>query len=806
MIRKILIPNRGEIAVRIARTCRRLGIDTVAVFTPPDRRSLHAEVCDEAVALPEIRSYLDIEAILGAVETSGADAIHPGFGFLAENADFAEACRRNGILFLGPSPEAIARLGDKSTAKLIARRAGVQGVPGTTEADLDDDALIHAAAGIGFPLMVKAAAGGGGRGMRRVENGDALPEALASARREAEQTFGSDALLLERALENPRHIEIQILADRHGHTVHLGERECSIQRRHQKILEEAPSPAVDPQLRETLGAAAVALARAVDYTSAGTVEFLLDAERFYFLEMNTRIQVEHPVTEEVYGLDLVEMQIRIAEGEVAPWGADPPQIHGHALEARIYAEDPGSGFQPSSGPIHLWQVPHSPGVRVDSGIRSGDHVSPHYDSMLAKIIATGDSRAAALRRLHKALADTRLLGPRHNLELLTALSEHPELVSGATDTGFLDRHPELLAAGCPETQAIEEAAAVVALLRHREWQRRAHDQGHGGPWRNNGRPTWRLELEDPDLTARCEAVDRSSVAVEIGDGETARRLSAQLENDPSEPTEGNLRITLDGIRRSVGWGARRRHLVDSPSGSHPEAGGKNVGRIRKTPSRSGRFPSGRGSGRGSGGPGRSRRRDRGRTAVDEARGDEDGTHGPQRRRRQGGGDPLPAGRHRRGRRSAAGDRLDLSPVRTFGGELGQDLEKTLDFGGRVGHPQAEPQRGQRLLRGHARRDHRSARLGTTGVAGRPGRDGHPPFVEPLHQPVSRMTHQRDVGGVRQTGAVRAVDPHPLHSPEAGFQLTAQTLEENLATTQLGLGQPTGLSHSDDRRHVLRPGP
>ena len=419
---KILIANRGEIACRIIRTAQTLGYRTVAVYSEAEPLALHVTLADEAVCIgpaPVRESYLNIAALLAAARSTGADAVHPGYGFLSENDGFAQACLDAGLVFIGPDPQAILKMGNKAGAKRLMLAAGVPCVPGYQGADQSDATLLTKAAEIGFPIMVKAAAGGGGRGMRLVEHPQDLPVALVSARSEAGNAFGSEELILERAVLEPRHVEIQVFGDRHGHIIHLGERDCSIQRRHQKVFEEAPSPAVTPELRARMGAAAVAAARTVNYVGAGTVEFLLDREgHFYFLEMNTRLQVEHPVTECITGLDLVAWQIAVARGEPLPLTQEQVPLNGHAIEVRLYAEDPYNGFLPQSGDVALWHPPTGEGVRVDHGLASGQIVSPHYDPMIAKIIAHGATRDEARRRLIGALQRTRLLGLPHNLSLI----------------------------------------------------------------------------------------------------------------------------------------------------------------------------------------------------------------------------------------------------------------------------------------------------------------------------------------------------------------------------------------------------
>ena len=443
-MRRLLIANRGEIAVRVIRTAHDLGIATVAVYTDPDESAPHVGAADEAA---HVSSYLDGAGIIAAARATGADAIHPGYGFLSENADFARDTAAAGITFVGPSPEAIAAMGSKVEAKRLMEAAGVPVLP----AD-------------GFPLLVKASAGGGGRGMRLVERPDELDAAVAAARAEAQAAFGEPTVFLERYLVDPRHIEVQIVGDSQGTVVHLFERECSIQRRYQKIVEEAPSPAVDDELRGALGAAAVAAGKAVGYVGAGTVEFVLDADgRFYFLEMNTRLQVEHPVTELVTGIDLVEVQLRVADGEPLPPEVLDAQITGHAIEARLYAEDATAGFRPSTGTLHRFAIGSAPGVRVDAGYRDGSVVSPHYDALLAKVIGSGRTRAEAARRLARALTEAELHGVTTNRDLLVGLLREPDFLAGRTDTGYLTRHdPAMLAAPDAALAAIHALAASLA--------------------------------------------------------------------------------------------------------------------------------------------------------------------------------------------------------------------------------------------------------------------------------------------------------------------------------------------------------
>ncbi len=446
-ISKVLIANRGEIACRVIRTCRRLGVATVAIYSDADAGALHVAMADEAVRIgpaPARESYLSIPAVLEAAARSGADAIHPGYGFLSENADFADACEAAGLVFIGPPSSAVRLMGGKDAAKAIAATAGVPVLPGACPADQSDDGLMAASTEVGFPLLLKAVAGGGGRGMRRVDGSAGLAAAARSARREAASAFGDDRLMLERFVPVARHIEVQVLADAHGHVVHLFERDCSIQRRHQKIVEEAPAPGVTPELRAAMGAAATRLCRAVGYRGVGTVEFIVDAgspspDRFWFMEMNTRLQVEHTVTEAITGLDLVEQQFRVAAGHSLDFGQDDLTIDGHSIETRLCAEDPARNYLPSPGFLSAFDLPGAP-ARVETGLRSGDEVTPWYDNLLAKVVTHGASREEAVDRMREALAATRVEGVATNLDLLKATMAHGEFRLAALLTDFLERH------------------------------------------------------------------------------------------------------------------------------------------------------------------------------------------------------------------------------------------------------------------------------------------------------------------------------------------------------------------------------
>ncbi|MET9500903.1 acetyl-CoA carboxylase biotin carboxylase subunit [Streptomyces sp. NPDC006622] len=472
MFDTVLVANRGEIAVRVIRTLRALGVRSVAVFSDADADARHVREADTAVRIgpaPAAESYLSVERLLEAAARTGAQAVHPGYGFLAENAGFARACADAGLVFIGPPAEAISLMGDKIRAKETVRAAGVPVVPGSTGSGLDDAELGAAAREIGMPVLLKPSAGGGGKGMRLVREADSLPDEIAAARREARASFGDDTLLVERWIDRPRHIEIQVLADGHGQVIHLGERECSLQRRHQKIIEEAPSVLLDETTRAGMGEAAVQAALSCGYRGAGTVEFIVpggDPKAYYFMEMNTRLQVEHPVTELVTGLDLVEWQLRVAAGERLPYTQDDIRLTGHAVEARVCAEDPSRGFLPSGGTVLRLREPQGDGVRTDSGLSEGTEVGSLYDPMLSKVIAYGPDRATALRRLRAALADTVTLGVQTNAGFLRRLLAHPAVVAGELDTGLVERVvDDLVPADVPEE--VYEAAAAVRLERLR---------------------------------------------------------------------------------------------------------------------------------------------------------------------------------------------------------------------------------------------------------------------------------------------------------------------------------------------------
>jgi geranyl-CoA carboxylase alpha subunit len=540
---KVLIANRGEIACRIVRTAKALGYRTVAVFSDADAGALHVRQADEAVRIgppPVQQSYLNIDALLTAAKVAGADAVHPGYGFLSENAAFARACTEAGLVFVGPPAAAIEAMGNKARAKALMETAGIACVPGYRGFDQSDDRFLAEGRRIGFPLMVKAAAGGGGRGMRLVTSADDLSNALTRARSEAESAFGSDELILERAIADARHIEIQVFADRYGNVIHLGERDCSIQRRHQKVIEETPSPAVSAQLRSRIGAAAVAAASAISYVGAGTVEFLLDgAGDFYFLEMNTRLQVEHPVTEAVTGLDLVAWQLRVAAGEKLPLAQEQVQVHGHAIEARLYAEDPYRNFLPQSGTLVDWRPGSGEGVRVDHGLQPGAVVSPFYDPMLAKVVAHGVTREEARLRLILALEGTIAFGLDINRNFLVAVLRHPSFVAGEATTAFIERYFPAGSAAMRRPSPDLRMVALAAILLFEARKSVAES------WSSTGMATWPLQLAVEN--ARQEAI----VAVVAKDRYSIALGKNIIEVSIEDRQVGMVRFTAEGIQQTA---------------------------------------------------------------------------------------------------------------------------------------------------------------------------------------------------------------------------------------------------------------
>lgn len=544
MLRRLLIANRGEIAWRIMRTCRRLGVHSIAVYSEADRGALHTRTADEAICIgpaPARESYLDADAVIRAARASRADAIHPGYGFLSENAAFAEACESAGIRFVGPPASAIRAMGLKHEAKALVSAAGVAVVPGYMGDDQTDRVLKREAERVGFPLLVKAVAGGGGKGMRVVRNAAELPEAIRGARGEAESAFGDGRLMLERFLERPRHIEVQVFGDGHGNCLHLFERECSVQRRYQKIIEESPSPFVNAKSRAAMTSAAVRVAKAAGYVNAGTVEFIVSADgEFYFMEMNTRLQVEHPVTEAVTGLDLVEWQLLVASGERLPLAQDQLCQQGHAIEARIYSEDPRRGFLPSTGKIERFACPPQDGHwRVDRGVEDGDAITVYYDPMIAKVIASGPDRAAALATLKDRLARTAIFGVATNLPLLRNIARHPQFAAGDVDTGFVDRELEALTRPTPPAAESLMLAANLALDAAGERADRSGSESpwaRGDAWRMTGSGRQTLGLRTPaflQLNASRKAgrveitlADTSLTGSVLPDGEDRYRVDA----------------------------------------------------------------------------------------------------------------------------------------------------------------------------------------------------------------------------------------------------------------------------------------
>ena len=543
---KLLIANRGEIARRIIRTARAMGIATVAVYSDADAHAPHVREADEAVPIgpsPAAQSYLDPAKIIAAARRTHADAVHPGYGFLSENAAFAAAVADAGLIWVGPPAAAIDAMGLKDAAKRVMKAAGVPVTPGYQGEDQSLARLEHAARGIGYPLLIKATAGGGGKGMRRVDSAAEFPEALVAAQREAERAFGHAQVLIEKYIMRARHVEVQVFADTHGNAIHLFERDCSLQRRHQKVIEEAPAPGLSERLRETLGIAAVTAAVAIGYANAGTVEFIVDLDahdehgdpRFYFMEMNTRLQVEHPVTEAITGLDLVEWQIRVARGEPLPLSQDQVRIHGHAIEARLYAEDPESGFLPSTGTLIRLHFPQGPGIRIDSGVEQGGAVTPFYDPMIAKLIAHAPTREAAAAKLVAALDATRVEGPKTNRAFLARLAAHPAFVAGEVWTGFIDAHRDALFAHPPAPRTALAHAAVAAS------EAAAHR--HPGPF--SAFPDFRINLTAPRV-------------VDLYEGETHHALAVTRTDDghriegAGEPIAARLRCASMADHRIVG--------------------------------------------------------------------------------------------------------------------------------------------------------------------------------------------------------------------------------------------------------------
>ena len=561
MIRTLLIANRGEIAVRIARTAKAMGVRTIAVYSEVDANAAHVAACDEAHAIgpaPAVESYLRGDRIIAAAKAAGAEAIHPGYGFLSENAEFARACEAAGLIFVGPPADAIEAMGSKAGAKAMMEAARVPTVPGYHGADQSPEILAVEAERIGYPVLLKASAGGGGKGMRAVEKPDDFGRALEGACRESQAAFGDDRMLIEKYLQRPRHVEVQVFADSHGNVVHLHERDCSLQRRHQKVVEEAPAPDLTPDTRRAMGEAAVAAARAVGYVGAGTVEFIMDQDgSFYFMEMNTRLQVEHPVTEAITGLDLVAWQLQVASGEILPVSQDNIKIDGHAVEVRLYAEDPARDFLPQTGHLKRLRLPHrQAGIRVDAGVRSGDTVSVYYDPMIAKVVAHGRDRADALAKLSDALDRIEVVGLSTNAAFLARITRHPAFVGGEIDTGFLERHKSDLlpeAAGASET---DTAIGCLALLLGREADARRkarHSNDPHSPWhRSDG---WRLNDTSRQVLRVSVAggEDRDIAARREGTGEYVLDLgSSEIHASGKLDRRGRLQATIAGVRLEAG--------------------------------------------------------------------------------------------------------------------------------------------------------------------------------------------------------------------------------------------------------------
>ncbi|MCL8484861.1 MULTISPECIES: acetyl/propionyl/methylcrotonyl-CoA carboxylase subunit alpha [Bradyrhizobium] len=550
--RKLLIANRGEIAVRVIRTARAMGLKTVAVYSEADRNALHVALADEAVLLGPARardSYLNIERLIEAARQTGAEAVHPGYGFLSESAEFAQACLDAGLVFVGPTAAMITAMGSKSGSKFLMEQAGVPLVPGYHGEAQDEATLADEAARIGYPVLIKASAGGGGRGMRVVHAAGDLADAVTSAKREAKAAFGDDRVLIEKFVENPRHIEVQIVGDSHGNLVSLFERECTLQRRHQKVIEEAPSPTLSPAQRETVCAAARRAAGAVNYVGAGTIEFVSDGRDVFFIEMNTRLQVEHPVTELITGVDLVEWQLRVAFGEPLPLTQDQIKLNGHAIEARVYAENPAKNFMPSVGTIKTWRLPaETGGLRIDAGYREGDAVSPYYDAMLAKMIAWAPTRDVAIERLNRGLEDTDVRGIVSNIPFLSALLTHPDVAANAIDTGFIERHLERLTEAGAAAGDVELCAAVAAVLID---EQKAASHEVGSPWRAQG---WMpVGLRERVFSFRQSgSSDPRTVTLTYGPGVRTLSIDGRVTAFSAIPTEdGGFDLVRDGVKSHV---------------------------------------------------------------------------------------------------------------------------------------------------------------------------------------------------------------------------------------------------------------
>jgi 3-methylcrotonyl-CoA carboxylase alpha subunit len=548
--RTLLIANRGEIACRVIRTARAMGLRTVAVYSEADANALHVAEADEAVLIGPARardSYLNIERILEAAKKTGAEAIHPGYGFLSESAEFAQACADAGLIFVGPTAEMITAMGSKSGSKALMEKAGVPLVPGFHGEAQDDATLARAADKIGFPVLVKASAGGGGRGMRVVRSAAELAPAIVSAKREAKAAFGDDRMLIEKYVDNPRHIEVQIVGDSHGNLVSLFERECTLQRRHQKVIEEAPSPTLNGAQREAVCAAARKAAGAVNYVGAGTIEFVSDGKDVFFIEMNTRLQVEHPVTELITGIDLVEWQLRVAFGEKLPLSQDQIKLNGHAIEARVYAENPHKNFMPSVGRIRTWRTPaETNGLRIDAGYREGDAVSPNYDAMLAKVIAWAPTRDAAINRLNRGLEETDIRGIVTNTPFLSALVTHPDVRANTIDTGFIERELKVLTPDSAVPGDLELCAAVAAIVSSEEQAARA---AGASPWLTAG---WMPVGRRQRVFKFKHGSDEQRVTLNYGSGPATISIGTrELGFETAAADDGHFDLTLDGARSHI---------------------------------------------------------------------------------------------------------------------------------------------------------------------------------------------------------------------------------------------------------------
>ncbi len=549
--RTLLIANRGEIAARVIRTANAMGLRTVAVYSEADRDAMHVAMADEALLLGPARardSYLNIERVIKAAHQSGAEAVHPGYGFLSESAEFAQACLDAGLVFVGPTAPMIRAMGSKSGSKMLMEKAGVPLVPGYHGEAQDEATLAKAADKIGFPVLVKASAGGGGRGMRIVRSAGELAAAVVSAKREAKAAFGDDRMLIEKFVQNPRHIEVQIIGDSHGNLLSLFERECTLQRRHQKVIEEAPSPTLDARQREAVCAAARKAASAVNYIGAGTIEFVSDGKDVFFIEMNTRLQVEHPVTELITGIDLVEWQLRVAFGEKLPLAQDEIKLNGHAIEARVYAENPHKNFMPSVGRIRTWRMPEpSNGLRIDAGYREGDAVSPHYDAMLAKVIAWAPTRDAAIERLNRGLGESDVRGIVTNIPFLSALVTHPDVRANTIDTGFIERELKNLTPPSASPGDLELCAAVAAILG--EEQRATRADAHS-PWRTSGwMPVGRRQRV---FTFRHAPEAAQEISLQYGNGPATLSIDEREFAFAASPRDhGGFDLTLDDLKSHV---------------------------------------------------------------------------------------------------------------------------------------------------------------------------------------------------------------------------------------------------------------